>query len=282
MASNSWPTWSWVGAAIIGSLPVLCRPRWALIFATAVSVTGVALALVAGHPLLPSLVIIFAVGGGLACLNWTPVWLWRLIADADAGRRAEAVLVSAEERLRFARDVHDHIGHRLSVIALKAELLARSAHHEPDTVRGEGREIQRLALMALDDVRVAVSGSRAVDLDSEMKALSQILSASGVRCSLTVQAQAKPSEAAVLAPIAREAVTNVLRHSRAAYCELRLEEAEGGLGLTVENDGAIGGGDDKSAGLAGIRDRLAEVGGSLVLDRQGDVFTLRATVRGMR
>ncbi|MDF2576347.1 MAG: histidine kinase, partial [Agromyces sp.] len=132
------------------------------------------------------------------------------------------------------------------------------------------------------------SDSRRVDLGRELESLRGVLEASGVRCTLDLMLDATtevpPPAAAVLAPVAREAVTNVLRHSRASRCRLSLRREGDALVLTVENDGVDGDGDGARAdagggsGLPGMRERLREAGGRLDIEAEGREFVLRATI----
>lgn len=278
VSASNWQTWAWIGASILGTLPLLLRPPWAGAAAVAVCVVGAGVAMTVGGSPLHAVAIIALIGPSLALINWGPSWLWRLVIDVRAGRDAVAVLAVTEERLRFAREVHDILGHTLSVIALKAELLERTGHRA--THADEATEIRRLAASALEQVRAAVSGSRQVDLTAELHALSRVLEASGVRCSLRADAAVPAAHAAVLAPISREAVTNVLRHSRARMCSLSLLRTADAVVLIIRNDGApsAADADPASGGLAGIRDRLRDVDGALSVTHDDDVFELRATI----
>ncbi len=213
-------------------------------------------------------------------MSGLPVWLWDLLAQAQAGRAAQARLATTEERLWFAPDVHDLLGHNLSVIALKAELAACLAPVELERAAGEAAEVQRLAASALAELREAVHGYRAVDLREQLSAVAQVLRSSGVRCTVTQPPGELPSEIAIqLAPVLREASTNVLRHSRASWCTIEIVRQGSEVRMIVANDGATGAGPDRySFGLRGLADRLADVGGALHTWDENGVFTLEATV----
>ncbi|WP_208012451.1 sensor histidine kinase [Cellulomonas shaoxiangyii] len=286
VAAGRWATWSWVGAGIVGIAPLLVTWRWVVVVASACSAVSVVVAGVVGGSPVQALVVTGGVGLSVAAVNWAPVWMWALLVDADAGRDARARLAAGEERLRFARDVHDLLGHSLTVIALKAELVARLPVGDPG-VRAEAEQIQRLATTALTEVRQAVHAYRSVDLREEVASVRQVLDSAGVRCTVVGDAAAVPAEAAArLAPVLREAVTNVLRHSRATWCRVEVGAdvgADAGAGgtatLTVRNDGV----DPRSAdahgsGIEGAAGRLADVGGRLRVERLGDEFVLRASV----
>ncbi|PWC08473.1 sensor histidine kinase [Mycetocola zhujimingii] len=278
VAPGAWSTWSWIGASIVGTLPLILTPARALATGIVVLLSGAIVAAMFGNSVPQSIVIVGGIGIGLAAVNWSPVWLWRLIGDAQAGRAASASLAVTEERLRFARDVHDLLGHSLALIALKAELVSRVVAGNPQQAAAEASEIRRLAATALDEMRTAVSGSRQVDIVQELESLRDVLEASGIRCSLTTSAQVEPRLAAVLAPVAREAVTNVLRHSRASWCTISLSRDEDSVVLTVTNNGIVGGGDSASGGLQGARERLREIDGDLQIADDGREFVLRAAI----
>ncbi|MGW5672588.1 histidine kinase, partial [Micromonospora sp. NPDC003776] len=125
VAAGSWPTWAWLGASLVGIFPLLLRPLTAL--AGTVVVVGVAVAVAGwtGVAVRDSALITGGVGLGVAAVSWVQVWFWDLLVEARQGQAARVRLAAAEERLRFARDVHDLLGHDLTVIALKAELAAR-------------------------------------------------------------------------------------------------------------------------------------------------------------
>lgn len=277
VAAGTWQSWAWIGAAIVGSLPVVLRVAWSVVGALAVCVCGAIIAAVVNGDVAHMLAVVVFVGAGIALINMSALWLWNLIADAHAGREAVAALAVSEERLRFAREVHDILGHSLSVIALKAELLDRRSADSPERAK-EPAEIRALASSALEEMRVAVAGYRHVPLAEEIDALRRVLEASGVDC--TVRIDADPTSApAAFGPIAREAVTNVLRHSRASWCEIAVRGDEDGIELMVRNDGVTDqplGHDPSSGGIDGIRDRLRDIGGTVSVDASGDVFELRA------
>ncbi|NYF59561.1 sensor histidine kinase [Micromonospora purpureochromogenes] len=281
VAAHAWPTWAWLGASLIGMTPLLLRPVAAL--AAAASTVAVALGVAAwtGGALSTTLLVTGLVGGGTAAVNRVQVWFWDLLVEARQGQAARARLAAAEERLRFARDVHDLLGHDLTVIALKAELAARLAPVDAGRAGREAAEVQRLAGTALHRVRAAVHGYRAVDLAEQLAAVAEVLRSCGVRCDVVPPPADLPAGAAAeLAAVLREAGTNVLRHSRAGWCRIEITREGDVATMTVRNDGvgADAGPDRHSHGLRGLTERLAAVGGGLRTDRAGGVFTLQATV----
>ena len=129
---------------------------------------------------------------------------------------------SREERERFARDLHDLLGHSLSVIALKAELAGRLLPDDAAERGGEVGELEQVARAALGEVRDAVSGYRQPTLDGELAGARMALSAAGIEADVQrVRGALDPDVEAVLAWAVREGATNVIRHSGARHCTLR-------------------------------------------------------------
>ncbi|MFI6298266.1 sensor histidine kinase [Nonomuraea sp. NPDC050790] len=269
--AGRWESWAWIGASILATAPVLGRR--ALVLSTVAATLAAGALLAWWHGDIGYFTITVAVGLCFIAVNGLHLWLWTLLVEADEGRQAQVRLAAAEERLRFARDVHDLLGHDLSVIALKAEL----AERDPGRAAQEAADLRRLAAAALSDLRRAVHGYREVDLRAQLAAIEKVLRSSGVRCTATLPAEDLPQEiAALLAPVVREAGTNVLRHSRATWCTIDVTRE----GVTVANDGAVERpADPHSSGLRGLADRLAESGGTLRTRLEGGVFTLEATLR---
>ncbi|MBM7785616.1 sensor histidine kinase [Tenggerimyces flavus] len=273
-------TWAWIGGATAGFVPLLLDGVGRWIVAGAVVATAVLVgALTGGEPLVHG-VIALSIAGTITVAVVLPFWLWDLLVSARAGREAQALLAVSEERLRFARDVHDLLGHRLAVIALKAELASRLASTDPERAAREAAEAQHLAATALGEVREAVHGYSEVDLDDQLTAVEGVLRDAGVRCTVERSDVSLSTEAATqLALALREGCTNVLRHSTAGWCTISLSTDDAEVRMTVANDGAASAAADRlSFGLRGIAERLATVGGTLRTDRTGDVFTLAITV----
>ncbi|WP_197683986.1 sensor histidine kinase [Allokutzneria albata] len=280
VGAGGWATWAWLGGSLLGSAPIVLRPVAAAV--TAVGTVGAAvwIAWWVGASVTAYLVITVSVGLIVIAMCWLQVWLWDLLVQAEAGREALAGLAAAEERLRFARDVHDLLGHRLSVIALKAELAARLAPADAEAAAAEAEEVRSLAASALTEVREAVHGYRAVNLRDQLAAIERTLRSSGVRCEVAQPDSDLPPEvAAQLLPVLREASTNMLRHSKAGWCRIEVSRQEHEVRMTVTNDGAAGTRPDRhSCGLRGLADRLAESGGTLRTRAEGEQFVLEATV----
>ncbi|MFI5490210.1 sensor histidine kinase [Micromonospora echinaurantiaca] len=280
VAAGDWPTWAWLGASLVGMAPLLVRPPAALAVAALAVAVAAGVAGWTGGSLGRHLAVTGGVGTGIAVVNWFQVWFWDLLVEARQGQAAQARLAATEERLRLAREVHDVLGHNLTVIALKAELAARLAPSDPARAGREAAEVQRLAAAALAEVRETVHGYRTVDLGEQLAAVAGVLRSCGVRCAVpSLPAGLPAATAGELAAVLREASTNVLRHSRAGWCRIEIVQEGGVARMTVTNDGATDRGPDgRSDGLRGLTDRLGAAGGRLRVHREGAVFTLEATV----
>ena len=221
-----------------------------------------------------------------------------LMHELAQARETVAKLATNEERLRLARDMHDLTGQSLSVITLKSELAAKRltrlpASAERDAIRTDLGDISRVSRQTLHDIREAVSGYRRPTLAIEVITARSALDAAGIQLDdepeLTMRSGTfDPDAEAVLAWCLREAVTNVIRHSRARHCRLRLTERTGEVSLEVTDDGRGFSGPAKDSakaaatgsGLRGISERLSAAGGHLSLGPgdNGRGFRLTATV----
>ncbi|MFD9699782.1 sensor histidine kinase [Lentzea sp. NPDC059081] len=267
-------TWAWIGGCAAGFAPLLLTGVWRWMAAIGAVVLAGLVGFFVTRGQVTYQMIAVCVGATIVATAGLPTWFAGLLAQARAGREAQAELAVSEERLRFARDVHDLLGHRLTVIALKAELAGRLADSDPARSAAEAFEAQRLASGALEEVRDAVHGYRAVDLPSQLEAVGNVLREAGIRCTVS---GADVSSGAQLALVVREACTNVLRHSHATWCMIDVADADGEVRMTVTNDGA-----EKpfaaGNGIRGMTERLASVGGTVSADLSDGVFTLQVVV----
>ncbi|TDD16102.1 sensor histidine kinase [Nonomuraea diastatica] len=209
-----------------------------------------------------------------AMLLWR--WLWWIIRDAHKSREAKASLAVAEERLRFARDLHDLLGHSLAVITLKSELAAKLTTKDTARAAAEMAAVRELAGESLAEVQQAVHGYQMLDLDEELDGVRVALEATGARCVIEARAdELAPEARTLLAWAVREGGTNVLKHSRATRCAITID---GGV-LEMVNDGVNGQPGTTGNGLRGLSERLVAAGGSFSAapTRSGE-FLLRATV----
>jgi two-component system sensor histidine kinase DesK len=181
-------------------------------------------------------------------------------------------LAAVAERERIARDLHDVLGHTLSVIVLKAELAGRLLAREGEGARAaaEIADVERIARSALAEVRETIGGYRARGLTAEMEAARAVLEAADVRLEITgvpALSNLHPAEETVLALALREAVTNIVRHAKAHTCRLRFAVEKGRHSLVIEDDGqhAV---EREGNGLRGMRERVESMGGRLLLERE--------------
>lgn len=210
---------------------------------------------------------------------YSQVWVLRVAQRLDRAHRLERAAALAEERLRFAADLHDIQGHSLQVIALKSELAERLAGADPQRAVAEMREVQALARQALGDTREVVRGYRAVSLDTEITNAVRVLNAAGIESSLERAGSLPPLSSAaenLLGLVVRECTTNVLRHSAARRCTVSLVPGPDGVRLRFTNDAPLGETAAEPGGLAVLADRLAAAGGRLDRSRTAGEFTVSA------
>ncbi|MGD8195898.1 sensor histidine kinase [Herbiconiux sp. P18] len=192
----------------------------------------------------------------------------RTIAVVNELRATQAELeaVTAErERGRVARDIHDILGHSLTVITVKSELAVRLMDVDPERARSEIEDVEALARGALADVRATVSGVRGTTASGELVAARGALEAAGVEADLPSSTDDVPAvHRELVGWVIREGVTNVVRHAGAARCRIRLTARS----VVIDDDGAgpaaaNGAGTSSSTGLRGLRERVELAGGSL-------------------
>lgn len=188
--------------------------------------------------------------------------LIRLLMETDAVRRStREELAVVAERERVARDVHDVLGHSLTVLSVKAELAARLVETDPARARTELESIQETARRALAEVRETVGGLRAANLAAELEAAPRVLADAGVEVTVAGGVDdTDPRHRALLAWVLREAVTNVVRHAGARTVEVRLHPS----GVVVRDDG-VGCRGPEGNGLRGMRERVQKAGGTLTV-----------------
>ena len=206
-------------------------------------------------------VLLFSVVLGLS--NFAYAQQERANALLERANLQIARLTQEAERERIARDLHDLLGHTLTVIAVKLDLARRLLAGDADRARNEIVEAEQTARNALAEVRDAVSGYRAEGLDAEISRARRSLLSAGVKLATTLApVTLAPNEAHVFCFVLREAVTNVVRHAAATVCRLTMLEKEGKLYFTIEDDGQ-GGPIREGNGLSGMRERLHAIGGNL-------------------
>ncbi|MCO5990191.1 sensor histidine kinase [Actinoallomurus spadix] len=192
-----------------------------------------------------------------------------LIAQLQEARSEVARLAANEERLRIARDLHDLLGHTLSLIVLKSEVAVRIADRDPAKSLDEMKDIETVARQALTDVRAAVSGYRRRDLAEELDNAREVLVAADIEPAISTSGTPLPDAVDDLfAWAVREGVTNIVRHSRARTAGISVTRLGTGAVLEITDDGAgpvanenppgVGGN-----GLTGLGERVAQAGGSV-------------------
>ncbi len=172
-------------------------------------------------------------------------------------------LAKVAERERIARDLHDVLGHTLSLITLKSELARKLVDRDPERAKLEMQDVENTSRAALADVREAIRGYRSDGFFAELSRARAALETAGVtlQCS-TAPLELSPAQESVLALVLREAVTNVVRHAEAQRCEVRLVKQDSLCRLEIADDGC-GCDAPEGNGLRGMRERLQTIGGSL-------------------
>ncbi len=173
-------------------------------------------------------------------------------------------LAATAERERIGRDLHDLLGHTLSLITLKLELSRKLLDRDHDAARREITETEEVARHALAEVRSAVTGFRAADLAAELASARLLLESSGVALGYDPPPPLSPELERPLALVLREAATNIARHAGASQAQVGFAREGGSLRMRIVDDGR-GGIDGEGNGLAGIRERVRALGGSLAI-----------------
>lgn len=191
------------------------------------------------------------------------------VRQLRAAREELATRAVAEERLRFSRDLHDLLGHTLSVIVVKSEAARRLASRDLDAALTQITDIESVGRQALTEVREAVTGYREGSLGTELDRARSALTAADMEPVVHHSGPPLPPRAeALLGWVVREAVTNVVRHSGASRCEIAVSGSTEHVRLTVTDNGTGGDGPAQGpgTGLTGLTERLAAAGGSLTAE----------------
>jgi two-component system sensor histidine kinase DesK len=236
--------------------------------AVAVRILAILLLIIAAETWLLHLTIYF----------WLPAGLFTLIVGMvdihfDERRRDNqklrlaqeevARLAQVAERERIGRDLHDVLGHTLSLIVLKSELASKLAETDPQRAAQEIRDVENIARDTLAQVRTTVRGYQSRSLLAEAEQARAALSAAGVEVQCNFSApKIPPAQEGVLALALREAVTNVIRHAQASSCDLTLREENGACRLEIKDNGC-GRLTPEGVGLSGMRQRVESLGGRL-------------------
>lgn len=232
----------------------------------------------------------FASAAGAAVLtflaglgNFVVHRLVAVIAELDAARSELARAAVFAERARFARDLHDLLGHTLSVMVVKAEATRRLVAKDPDAAAGHAADIESMGRNALTEVREVVSGYRSIRLGVELEAARDTLNDAGITPEIhdeTVSLTG-PVET-LLGWVVREGVTNVVRHSGADRCTIMVRQDDDGAMVEIIDNGtgSPAGGSVPSSGwgLVGLRERAAALGGRLTSSAHDGGFRLTVQV----
>ena len=261
-------------AVYIAVLCVMClRTRWAWL--ASLTVAGTTYAATVWLPgwhrdegiLFGTLVATLAIWGISQSINRN--------IEVLAVREENARLALDDERNRFARDLHDILGHSLTVITVKAELANRLVDVDPERAKAELADLERLSRDALADVRRAVQGYRELTLPGELARARTALSAAEIAADLPNTTDDVPSDRRELfAWAVREGITNVIRHSGAHRCIVVLGEHE----IEVRDDGLGAASPHHGNGLTGLHERAAALGGTVVTQSLHPGFSLRVVV----
>ncbi|MGA5302456.1 sensor histidine kinase [Nucisporomicrobium flavum] len=212
--------------------------------------------------------------GGL----YAQIWVLHVAERLERARTLERAAAVSEERLRFAADLHDIQGASLHVIALKSEFAQHLVTGDPARAVAELREVQELALRALTETTDVVNGYRNVSLDREIVNAARVLRSAGIAVTIPELPDIKEPAKALFGLVVRECTTNVLRHSAATRCEIKVFVNDGLAELRLTNDRPLDPAPAPAGGLAGLAGRLTAAGGALDYAGTPENFTVRATV----
>lgn len=275
--------WGSMAGFLAGSVLLLLRPRtgWTLY-----GLVGLSMLVPPLLDRLPVLDVIYVcqstlltglVTYGLSRLN-------ELVSEVHAARGELARMAVTKERLRFARDLHDLLGFSLSAITLKSELIHRLIPAHPQRAMNEIQEVLAVSRESLADVRRVASGFQNMSLEQEISSAQSVLNSADIGVDVMVSLTGiSPQSDTVLATVLREAVTNLLRHSRAGHCTIHAVQRAGRVSLLVINDGIEPGYRDPSphsgSGLGNLEARVRAIGGEVEAAGGADrTFRLRAEV----
>jgi len=289
----------WVVGAfvLIGSLLAPINPGASVFFVYGASFLGKAFDTATAYKVLAALLALIAVESWAFQFSpyfWIPALVFTaligsVVIQQIRGRRLNQALVVAQdevahmaqiaERERIARDLHDILGHTLSVIILKSELASRLSATDSARAADEIRDVERIARDALAQVRAAVRGYRSAGIASEVKSARETLETAGIQVETQIETPPlSPAQEGVIALALREAVTNVVRHAQATFCRLTLRRDGAYCELEIQDNG-LGGAAEEGSGLIGMRQRVETLGGNLERDgSHGTLLRIRVPV----
>ncbi len=255
--------WVYAAAALAATGTPLVNVRWLL---GLLALIGLEAWLFHLHPWTWGPGIVFSTMIGALCIHYQEVR--RSNAELRLAHEEVERLAKLAEKERIARDLHDLLGHTLSVVVVKSELASKIAERDPERAVQEIREVEQIARQALTEVRRAVEGYRVEageGLEQELAKARRALDSARVVLQVEMEEPAVGPrlghrQEAVLALAVREAVTNVVRHARATRCRIALFFEAASTRLEISDNGC-GGADIEGSGLAGMRERVEALGG---------------------
>jgi two-component system, NarL family, sensor histidine kinase DesK len=250
-------------ALVIGSLAVAA-------LAAALAQAG----LVAAQTVVMTILLVPTIAVGVVC----QLWHYQVARELEKARGLAADLAVAEERLRFAGELHDVQGGNLQAITLKAQVARRLVAVDPERAEAEMRAVEELARTALKDTREVVGGYRKVALADEIDSAARILKSAGVQATVPDAAPSLDEDTEkLLGLLVREATTNLIRHAEPTAADVSIVEVDAEVTVTITNNGApapVGTGN----GLTMLKNRFTEAGGNVEHVHDGDRFVLKGTV----
>ncbi|MFF4099389.1 sensor histidine kinase [Streptomyces sp. NPDC001903] len=267
--------------AVTCALALAYGGNWLLFFPLWGLATG---AVVRGRKLGPVMFVVTGLAGAIAGLDEGWDTLGIAYGTLVSGMVTAAILALSEtvkelretrqelaraavdqERLRFSRDLHDLLGHTLSVIVVKSEAARRIAPRDMDAALGQIADIESVGRQALTEIREAVTGYRETSLAAELDRARGALTAAGIEPVVRQSGPPLPPQAAALLGwVVREAATNAIRHSGATTCEIEVRSTAEQVRLVITDNGSGVGSTPPGSGLTGLTERLAAAGGTLV------------------
>ncbi|NKY98857.1 sensor histidine kinase [Nocardiopsis alborubida] len=268
------------GFAIVATVIILDLPRhqWAATAGIAAfAVAGLTAKLVVSRDgvvdfLLQHVVASAGVALGGVVLTILAHAIHGLVSELAAAREREAELAVAQERMRFASDLHDIQGHTLHVVKLKTALARKLVRADPDRAEEELGEIQTLVGETITQTRELAHAQRRLNLSAELENAKNLFEAAGIDVRVDRGAEAAPGAGELLGQVLRETTTNILRHAQAARVRITLTET----GISIVNDGASQEPPARLRGLAALRERVADSGGELTVHHDQGRFTTAA------
>jgi len=277
---------AWVGMPgfLAGSVLLVLRPvpAWTA-FTLIVASMGIAQWSFTGAPIDVAYTAISTITTGLVVYGLSR--LAALVVEVQMSRAEIARLAVLRERLRFARDLHDLLGYSLSAITLKIELTHRLLEKSPQEASDQLLEILEISRLALSDARTVASGYRELSLEEECRSAVSVLRAADISVQLDSDELDLPVRVStVLATVLREGVTNLLRHSKAKHCEITIRQTHDDASIEIVNDDIQPApkeqeeSDSGRGGLHNLSVRASEIGGSVSVEHEPNMFKLRVDV----